>query len=91
MFVIGSRSLTVSHQQLSPGSLALRTQREGRDVRAVFIGQLHNYFLPMRRGHSWWWVVGGGGGGDGGGQTICYVVQYSTVLEHQWSCCGGQE
>ena len=46
------------------GSLALRTQREGRDVRAVFIGQLHNYCLPMRRGHSWWWVVGDGGGGD---------------------------
>ena len=48
------------------GSLALRTQREGRDVRAVFIGQLHNYCLPMRRGHSWWWVVGDGGGGVGG-------------------------
>ena len=29
------------------GSLALRTQREGRDVRAVFIGQLHNYCLPI--------------------------------------------
>ena len=49
------------------GSLALRTQREGRDVRAVFIGQLHNYCLPMRRGHSWWWVVGDGGVGGGGG------------------------
>ena len=56
------------------GSLALRTQREGRDVRAVFIGQLHNYCLPMRRGHSWWWVVGDGGGGGwggvGGGRTV---------------------
>ena len=34
---------------------------------------------------------GWGGGGVGGGQTMCYVVQYSTVLEHQQSCCGGQE
>ena len=42
-------------------------------VRAVFIGQLHNYCLPMRRGHSWWWVVGDGGGGvggSGGGRTV---------------------
>ena len=68
-----------------PGaSLGLRTQREGRDVRAVFIGKLHNYCLPMRRGHSWWWVVGDGGGG--GGQTICYVgaccaMQNSKELE----------
>ena len=38
------------------------------DVRAVFIGQLHNYCLPMRRGHSWWWVVGDGGGVGGGGR-----------------------
>ena len=34
---------------------------------------------------------GGWRGGGGGGQTMCYVVQYSTVLEHQWSCCGGHE
>ena len=43
------------------GSLALRTQREGRDVCAVFIGQLHNYCLPMRMGK----VVGSGGWGGG--------------------------
>ena len=50
-------------------------QREGRDVRAVFIGQLHNYCLPMRRGHSWWWVVGDGGGCGGGvGEAKLYAM-----------------
>ena len=37
---------------LPGGSLELRTQREGRDVRAVFLGQLHNHRFPMCCGHS---------------------------------------
>ena len=36
-------------------------QREGRDIRAVFLGQLHNPCLPMRRGHSMRKGVGGRG------------------------------
>ena len=35
----------------------------------MFLGQLHNYCLPERRGHCWGrgWGVGGGGLGVGGG------------------------
>ena len=32
----------------------------------MFIGQLHNYCLPMRHGHSVGKVVGSGGWGVGG-------------------------
>ena len=58
----------------------LRTQREGRDVRAVFIGQLHNYCLPMRRVHSVGLVVGSGRWGVGG-------RSFYTIIMWQW-CIG---
>ena len=49
-----------------PGaSLELKTQREGRDVRSVFLGQLHNHCLPMRRGNSVGKGVGKGVWGRG--------------------------
>ena len=61
---------------LPRGSLALRTQREGWDIRAVFIGQLHNYCLPMRRGHSVGKVEGSGGKG---GEVILHDYNVAMV------------
>ena len=46
----------------------------------MFIGQLHNYSLPMRRGHSMGKVVGSGGGGVvGGGEVILHYYNVALV------------
>ena len=45
----------------------------------MFIGQLHNYSLPMRRGHSMGKVVGSGGVGSGGGEVILHYYNVALV------------
>ena len=70
-----------------PGaSLELRSQREDRDVCAVFLGQLRNHCLPMRRGHSlgrgwggWWGVVRAGWGGGVKGEVILHDFRVAMV------------
>ena len=46
----------------------------------MFIGQLHNYSLPMRRGHSMGKVVGSGGVGSGGGGGEVILHYYNVAL-----------
>ena len=46
----------------------------------MFIGQLHNYCLPMRRGHSVGKVVGSGGWGVGGE----VILHYYNVAMVYW-------
>ena len=73
---LGGRDKVQGVRQGAQG--AAPSQREGPDVRAVFIGQLHNYCLPMRRGHRVGKVVGSGGWG---GEVI---LNYYNVAMVYW-------